>query len=244
MQRPADCASLLKELYREPAEQTESPIGRQTVTVDTATGEVLSNSVPEEASTNSPEDGVRLLGRFQNLYIFAQIGDHIYVIDQHTAHERILYEQTIDALDKKKGDGQNLLFPVQVELTPEQFQTFLDTQEILARSGFGVIPFGGRSVNIEAVPLVLSSKPPAKSFMAIIEDLQSLRQAGYDLIKAVAQSIACRSAVMAGDRLTDEEALHLIKRLQHCREKFSCPHGRPTFVRISKSDLDRQFGRA
>ena len=72
----------------------------------------------------------------------------------------------------------------------------------------------------------------------------SLRKSGYDLKKAMAQSIACRSAVMAGDRLNDDAARHLLIRLLACEDKYSCPHGRPTFVKISKEDIDKQFGRA
>ena len=74
-------------------------------------------------------------------------------------------------------------------------------------------------------------------------DLSTLRAGGYDLKKAIAQSIACRAAVMSGDRLTDQEAVGLLNRLLQCENMYSCPHGRPTFIRISQTDLDRQFGR-
>ena len=98
-------------------------------------------------------------------------------------------------------------------------------------------------VSIEAVPMVLSRKSPELVLTKVLDDIGSLTKGGYDLKKAMAQSMACRAAVMAGDRLTDEEATGLLLRLLQCENKYSCPHGRPTFIKINRGDLDRQFGR-
>ena len=136
-----------------------------------------------------------------------------------------------------------MLFPVQVELNPEQLTVFDEIHETLNKSGFAVAHFGGRMVNIEALPAVLSRKSPEKILNKIIDDIASLRKSGYDLHKALAQSMACRAAVMAGDRLSDEEATHLLDRLLACDNSYSCPHGRPTFIKLTKSDIDKQFGR-
>jgi DNA mismatch repair protein MutL len=140
--------------------------------------------------------------------------------------------------------GQTLLFPVQVELSPEQLALFESATEVFEHSGFIVSSFGGRMVNIEAVPSMMSGKSPEKMLLRVLDDIVSLRRSGHDLLKAMAQSIACRAAVMAGDRLNDEEAIHLIDQLLQCEDKYSCPHGRPTFIKISREDLDRRFGRA
>ncbi|HKK21133.1 MAG TPA: DNA mismatch repair protein MutL, partial [candidate division Zixibacteria bacterium] len=131
-----------------------------------------------------------------------------------------------------------------VELNPEQLAVFDEVEPTLNASGFAVSHFGGRMVNIEAVPSILGTKPVEKLFFKILDDIASLKKSGFDLKKAMAQSIACRSAVMAGDRLNDEAARHLLVRLLACENKYSCPHGRPTFVKISKTDIDKQFGRA
>jgi DNA mismatch repair protein MutL len=125
-----------------------------------------------------------------------------------------------------------------------QLALFDEVEKLLNESGFAVSHFGGRTVNIEAVPAILKKSSPEKLFLKILDDIASLKKSGHDLKKAMAQSIACRSAVMAGDRLSDEEANHLLKRLNECDDKYTCPHGRPTFVKLSKEDLDRQFGRA
>ncbi|MEW5995215.1 MAG: hypothetical protein AB1744_12600, partial [Candidatus Zixiibacteriota bacterium] len=244
VQKQENGVNLLRELYRSTG-TVPSRTSERVAKVDLDTGEVLSETRASESPVAmEPADSARLLGQFLDLYLLVQIGDNLYVIDQHTAHERVLYEQTLAALERDGSHGQNLLFPLQVELSPEQMATFEEAANVLSRSGFAVAPFGGRTVNIEAVPSVLSAKPPEKTFLAIIDDLLSLKKAGHDLNKAMAQSLACRSAVMAGDRLTDEEAMYLVTRLLQCRDRYSCPHGRPTFVRISKADLDRQFGRA
>jgi DNA mismatch repair protein MutL len=230
------------------------------VRVDTSTGEILEATVipnsepaPPTQAPGSTEmeqarslsaDNIRLVGRFSDLYLVMQAGDDMYIVDQHTAHERVLFEETVRRLDKHQMVGQHLLLPVQVELDPEQFAVFTEASPLLNDSGFGVAEFGGRTVRIESVPMILSRKSPEKILRKVIDDISSLKRTGYDLKKAMAQSIACRAAVMAGDRLNDQEAVGLLERLLQCENRYSCPHGRPTFVKISRTDLDRQFGRA
>lgn len=217
------------------------------VRVDTNTGEILEAALPSE-SDQQPQslsaENIRLVGRFSDLYLLMQAGDDLYIIDQHTAHERVLFEETVRKLDKHQMVGQHLLLPVQVEFSPEQFAVFIEASSLLNDSGFGVAEFGGRTVRIESVPMILSRKSPERVLRKVIDDISSLKKTGYDLKKAMAQSIACRAAVMAGDRLNDQEAVGLLERLLQCENRYSCPHGRPTFVKISRTDLDRQFGRA
>lgn len=98
-------------------------------------------------------------------------------------------------------------------------------------------------VNIEAVPTILGGKAPELIIRQILDDLAALKKAGQDIKKAMAQSLACRAAVMAGDHLSDEEALGLVRQLMRCENPYSCPHGRPTFIKVTREDLDRQFGR-
>jgi len=247
---PIDAGSL-SDLYRPPDIALPSA-EKPPVRVDHETGEVFNNSLPEiESLPHTPTDntgtesslGFRFVGRFADLYLLLQVREDLYIVDQHTAHERVLYEEMLTKIERGSVDGQSLLFPVQVELTPEQLSVFEESQEMLNRSGFTVSTFGGRMINIEAVPMVLSIKSPEKVILKIIDDLSSQRKAGQDLTKTMAQSIACRSAVMSGDRLNDQEAEHLLWALMQCKKPYSCPHGRPTFIKISKSDLNRQFGR-
>ena len=232
-------AGQLCSIYRDTPAAPPS-MSSQVVRVDTSTGEILE---PEPCPATGPMS-LRLIGRFDDLYLLFQIGSELFVIDQHTAHERVLYEETLAQIEARSSVGQTLLLPVQVELGAEQMALFDESREVLCQTGFAIEPFGGTTVRIEAVPAILSRKSPELAVRSILDDLASLRKSGQDLKKAVAQSVACRSAVMAGDRLTDREALALAERLMACDNRFSCPHGRPTFIKMSRQDLDRQFGRA
>jgi DNA mismatch repair protein MutL len=245
MQRGSLTPHMLHELYRSP----ENPITPIPPNVDPATGEILEpKTTSTQASTadhpdSGPSQGIRLVGRFSDLYLLLQAGDDLYIVDQHTAHERVLFEETLRRLEQQKSVSQQLLLPVQVELAPEQLAVFTEIDKALNESGFMVSHFGGRMVNIEGVPSILSRKSPETTLRKVIDDIASLRSGGYDLKKAMAQSIACRAAVMSGDRLTDEEAIGLLEQLLRCENKYSCPHGRPTFICLVRSELDRQFGR-
>ena len=263
-QQGANNRSFVSDLYRSGSIPSPSPT---VIQVDTNTGEVIEPSAsptPTEISHPAPgepgnlvslstrnaaddhpdlTEGVRLVGRYGDLYLLLQAGPDLYIVDQHTAHERVLFEQTLRQVESQTVVGQSMLLPVQVELTPEQLSVFDEAEELLNHSGFEVAHFGGRMINITAVPSILSRKSPEKLVRKVIDDLASLRKAGYDFKKAMAQSIACRAAVMSGDRLSDREAEGLLEQLLTCENRYTCPHGRPTFIRLGKADLDKQFGR-
>ncbi|MFZ5981845.1 MAG: DNA mismatch repair endonuclease MutL [Candidatus Zixiibacteriota bacterium] len=250
----------LKELYN-PGTLNDASLERSIVRVDTTTGEIIENpphaeppvkgpaATPETARVEDIEsaladsDGVRLIGKFADLYLLFKTGENLFIVDQHAAHERVLYEETSRQVEARSVVGQQLLFPVQVELSPTMLAVFDESVDLLNNSGFTVSHFGGQMINIEAVPTVLAKKSPEKVIFHILDDLASYQKAGFDMKKAMAESIACRGAIMAGDRITDEEALGLIRRLFHCENRYTCPHGRPTFIKMSREDLDRQFGR-
>ncbi len=212
--------------------------------VNTATGEILEKtSQTNDLTDSAPSEQFQYKGQISLLYLLIQSGQDLFIVDQHTAHERVLYEETLVKINKQQINGQQLLFPVQVELDPEQYSVFEGSLDLLNSSGFTVSGFGGRTVNIEAIPAVLSKKSPETIFSKIIDDIASLNKAGLDVKKSMAQSIACRAAIMAGDKISEREATSLIKSLIKCDNRYSCPHGRPTFIKISKRDLDSQFGR-
>ncbi len=247
-QRTAGNTEFLGEMYR----NVQPPLpgsASEVVRVDTSTGEIISETnIPvaptlQAADAPSSTEAMRYVGRFSDLYLLFQSGEELFVVDQHTAHERILFEETLQKMDDQGAVAQNLLLPVQVDLNAEQMSLFDEAQELLNKSGFAIELFGDTTVRIEAIPAVLRKKSPEKAILAVIDDIGSLKKTGYDLKKAIAQSVACRSAVMSGDRLTDQEALGLVERLVKCENMYSCPHGRPTFVKISRADIDRQFGR-
>lgn len=248
--RPVDLR-LYHELYRNDSSKaqsshTASAGETEIIQVDRSTGEIVSNDHKRERLSESqagPQQGFRFIGRFADLYLVLQSGEDMFIVDQHTAHERVLYEQLLGMIEREAVNSQQLLFPEQVELSPEQMTVFEEHSVLLDKSGFVVSPFGGRTVNIEAVPAILSGKSPQRLLVKILDDLSSLTKSGLDIRKSLAQSMACRAAVMAGDRLGDSEATHLLKSLLECENSYSCPHGRPTFMKITRRDLDKQFGR-
>lgn len=239
--------TLLRELYRTNSPQLSQnahsvPIFSAAERVDTLTGEIT--QAPHTLESKAIDQGLVFLGKFNNLYLLFQQGDSLLIVDQHTAHERVLFEQVIKQMEDSSVVSQRLLLSVQLELTPDQLALFESAKSILNDSGFEISNFGGRMISIDAVPVILGKKSPEKSLRSILDDIATLTKTGYNLNKAIAQSVACRSAVMRGDTLNDREASVLVESLLGCQTPYSCPHGRPTFVKIERSELDRRFGRA
>jgi len=200
--------------------------------------------VEKEVSPEAPDDGeISYLGRSGKLYLLFSIGGDLYIVDQHAAHERILYEQALIQVERGSDAAQKLLFPESVELSAEEFLTYESSHEVLNKLGFEIEPFGHKAVIINGMPPVFKDKNPAIILRKLLDDIMQLNKAGGELIKSVAQSLACRAAVMAGDRLTAEEAVTLVKRLFATNNPYCCPHGRPTFIKISREELDGRFGR-
>jgi len=208
----------------------------------------LSPGKPATATERAEDDigdtaGVDDLWQFNNLYILARVGDDLMVIDQHSAHERILYEEILAALDGAPPQSQRLLFPESVELEAFEYETFEKNTGIFSGMGFAVRPFGQRVVLLEGAPTGLKQKNPVALFRWVLDDVVSAVKAGEDLKKRAAASYACRAAVMAGDSLTQPEMRALFRQLFECKSPFVCPHGRPTLVRVPMIEFDKKFCR-
>jgi DNA mismatch repair protein MutL len=182
--------------------------------------------------------------QFAGVYIVAPVRDALIVMDQHTAHERILYEAVAERINVELTVTQNLLFPISIELEPAAYETFEPNQDLFSRAGFLVRPFGHRTVLLEGAPAVLRGKAPDRYFREVLDELASELKKGRDRLTALAASFACKAAVRAGDLLNEAEMAALFDQLFATRNPYSCPHGRPTVVRIPKEELDRKFGRA
>jgi len=187
--------------------------------------------------------GLAYMGQFSGLYLLFRSTKELLIVDQHAAHERILYEKNLFNIEKGGAISQNLLFPINVDLPTDQYALFEEAHDILRSVGFEAEPFGARTVMVSAVPTVLTRKSPEKMFTEILNDLEELRKGGHEIKKAIAQSLACRGAVMAGDRMSEEEARKLLEGLLQTETRYCCPHGRPIVFRISRDELDRKFGR-
>lgn len=177
------------------------------------------------------------------LYIVAVTTDSILIIDQHAAHERILYELALKSFGHHTISSQRLLLPMQVHLEPDDLYTYEKEKESLAALGFVVESFGPRQVQIEAVPAVLGRKNPENVFRELLDDFSDVKGDEQKRFQKKAASFACRGAIMSGDRLTEPAMRALFENLMTSENPYVCPHGRPTMIRFSKHELDVKFGR-
>jgi DNA mismatch repair protein MutL len=179
-------------------------------------------------------------------YVFAPVRNGVVIIDQHAAHERILYEETRRRLTGERGSSQQLLFPALVDLTHSQFEMLLEIQPWLERLGWNVAPLGPPTVVIQGVPSDLKHDQPSQFLLDLLDGVSesSGRHASEDLMEHVARTHACHAAIRAGDALGQEEMKALVDRLFATSRPHGDPHGRATFVRLDLDELHRRFGRA
>jgi DNA mismatch repair protein MutL len=192
-----------------------------------------------------PKDALpmlRVLGQVQTTYIAAEGPDGMYLIDQHAAHERVMFERVRAEAVARNPRVQSLLEPAMMQLNTEQ-QELLETQtEIVGALGFAVEPFGGDTFLIRGVPSLLGEGDPAGALVDIL-DLMAEGGGFESWEERAAYSIACHSAIRAGKVLTHQEMMELIRQLENCDQPNTCPHGRPTMIHLSLSHLEREFGR-
>jgi DNA mismatch repair protein MutL len=203
---------------------------------------------PGEQPSGVPAGGQRRedlisLWQLHNLYIFSAIKSGVVIIDQHAAHERVLYEQAKRSFQESSASSQQMLFPQVVELTQAQLQVFDEHQDLLAGLGFVVRPFGGKTVLVEAEPVTLRMGRHSQVLRDILDDLAAQQPVELDREERLARSFACQGAIKAGERLTQEEMNSLVNMLFATSSPYTCPHGRPTIIRISMEELARKFGR-
>lgn len=188
-----------------------------------------------------PEQAVTAIVQLKNSYILAQSAEEFYLIDQHAAHERILYEEVKARLDGADATAQKLLFPETVEFSPEEEEVVEEHIEDIRRVGFDIRKFGERTYVVEAVPALLREGAKQALLAEIVDEIIELRSKSEDMRHVIAASVACKAALKAGDRLNDDEVDSLIRRLFETRMPFACPHGRPTMIRLSWEEIERRF---
>jgi len=181
---------------------------------------------------------LRILGQLSSSYIIAEGPDGLYLIDQHAAHERVLFEKVKHQRSRQEIEVQGLLEPVTFEVNPKQEEVLKSHYQNLAEFGFSIEPFGDRTYLVRAVPVLLYDKDWAAMMRQLLDSLS-----GGDWAESIAVSIACHSAVTAGQALTDGEMRELIRQLEQTAIPHTCPHGRPTMIRLSSGQLAREFGR-
>jgi DNA mismatch repair protein MutL len=185
---------------------------------------------------------LRVLGQLSNTYIIAEGPNGLYLIDQHAAHERILYDRISAQWAQKEVEVQGLLQPITIELSPREEETLRASKEFLAEFGFTIEPFGNRSYMIRAIPALMGRANIIEIISVLLDNLAS-KESPSPWEEKIAQSLACHGAIRAGQQLSNEEMRELIKQLEQTKQPRACPHGRPTMIHLSSHQLEKEFGR-
>ena len=195
--------------------------------------------------TPAKEHGLQVIGQFRNLYIFCQSGDGLVIIDQHAAHERLLFEKLRGQFLQGRVASQGLLFPVTVELSLLQSRLVEKNAEEIQRLGFSVREFGGNTFIISAVPALTGPCEPGQLFLDILERFGSdnSQHAGAGRLEDILADMACKAAVRSGDRLAPVEIDALLTRMAGADLFSHCPHGRPVIKHFQTEEIKKWFYR-
>ncbi len=183
---------------------------------------------------------LRVIGQLFSSYIITEGNDGLYLIDQHAAHERVLFEKIKQQRSQQGVEVQGLLEPVTFEVNPEQEEVLKSNYQKLVEFGFSIESFGDRTYLVRAVPALLYNKDWAGMLRELLDSLSG----GGDWAESIAISMACHSAVRAGQILTNDEMRELIRQLEQVAIPNTCPHGRPTMIHLGLRQLEKEFRRS
>jgi DNA mismatch repair protein MutL len=187
---------------------------------------------------------LRVVGQIAACYIVAEGPAGMYLVDQHAAHERILYEQFMEEQRSKGVASQRTLEAETIELSPPNARLVESSLESLHEIGFEIEPFGGNRFRVRAVPTILARRGAQESIAAILDDLESGEEPGASTLEAQIVLRVCKAAaVKAGQTLSFDEMQSLIRQLERCNSPRTCPHGRPTMIHMTADQLAKEFGR-
>ncbi|WKZ36865.1 MAG: DNA mismatch repair endonuclease MutL [Anaerolineales bacterium] len=236
-----------------PAEPREIGIDWSIASSTADGGAAMMGSEPLSVSRDEPKDqrsfstGVpllRLIGQIGSTYLAAEGPDGLYLIDQHAAHERVLFEKLMAQRENKSIPSQALLAPQVVTLPPQSAKILTGQLPFLNHFGFEVEEFGTNTFQVRAMPILFSGGDPASALRALVEDFEEDETPLQAQVEArLAARVCKRLAVKGGQTLTSEEQRSLLNDLEACQSPRTCPHGRPTMVHLSVDMLERQFGR-
>lgn len=203
--------------------------------------------VQEEIRPFGVKDGflfgsLEYIGSCFNTYLICRDGDWLYLLDQHAAHERIMFEELKARLERGEADSQMLMIPEIVDLTPADKEAALDLLPALSSLGYEIEDFGPAELAVKGIPSFMSPGQ-SESFIEEFFDEGGFKTVKGEIMKEELAMRACKAAVKGGDELSESEARALLSQLDDCENPFSCPHGRPTFIRLSKGELEKLFRR-
>ena len=185
------------------------------------------------------------LGQFRDTFIIAVDEEGIAIVDQHVAHERVLFERIVERLTAGRLESQRLLEPMLVDLPAAARQALVAHAATLERMGFELEEFGGEAVRLAAVPALLRREECEAAIRALAEDLEGLDRGSRvdEALKRIAATMACHAAVKANYPLTAEKMAHILEELRHTAYSTICPHGRPVMLRLTRREVEKNFQR-
>ncbi|HEX78423.1 MAG TPA: DNA mismatch repair endonuclease MutL [Dehalococcoidia bacterium] len=195
----------------------------------------------ERKASAKPLPLLRVLGQLSQSYIIAEGPEGLYLIDQHAAHERVLFERLKGQLEQRGAEVQGLLEPVTLEVSPQQEAILRGQGATLRRYGFDIEAFGPKTYLVRAVPAVLPRENLGQAIQELLDGLAQESPASWEERLVVA--LACHGAVKAGQVLKAEEMEGLVRQLEKTAQPHTCPHGRPTLIHLSSGQLAKEFGR-
>lgn len=195
----------------------------------------------EETSTSDNVE-YRLIGVAFRTYVLLEYEDTLVMIDQHAAHERLLYERYQHRLEQG-GAAQQLLVPMVIDVSAQEQAILMDNEKLLSEAGFDVEPFGMHAVRVRSVPFVLGQAELSPFFMQMLDQLNRLKGAAEDRRRGDLIQFCCKRAVKAGDKLSEDEIQALLKEMRDTAAPPTCPHGRPILRVLGKGELERMFKR-
>jgi len=200
------------------------------------------------SNIDSSKDGIdnfniEKMWQVHKKYIISELNSGLVVIDQHVAHERVLYEECLQAFESKIMSSQTLLFPEEIEFSKEEYDILLEIFPYLKKIGFKIVETENSKLVVEATPSDISWGDEKKIIKEIIDEFISTRKKYSSYKEALAASFACKAAVKAGDQMSKDEMVMLVNRLFSTEHPYYCPHGRPIIMQLSLEELDRRFER-
>lgn len=209
----------------------------------------LPDTTDEVSAGNTPKETLpvlRVIGQAHETYILAEGPDGVYLVDQHAAHERVMFERVRERFDQNAAESQPLLEPATIDLAPGVMATVQEHLDDLNQVGWGVQEFGTNSLIVRSVPASLANRASGDGagqvFVRVLDELSD-GGTGETWRNRMLATIACHSSVRAGQVLSTDECKDLIRQLEKCERPNTCPHGRPTIVQLNVNDLEREFKR-
>lgn len=186
---------------------------------------------------------ISIIGQLFSTYILGQKEDVFYLIDQHAAHERIMFEYIKEKYNEKSISVQELMMPIIIELSPAEKVLYVENSLIFQNLGFEIEWFGESTLAIRAVPILMGEPCTGEFFNNILDSLKESGSSASSPLESIIISMACKNSIKAGDIITPEEISVLLERLMNTSQPYTCPHGRPTIITMSKYELEKKFKR-